>query len=165
MRTGARLNEICQLNILDIQKEGDIWFLNTTDEGDNYKSVKANSSRRKVPLQSELIRLGFLDFVSKLNNSTRLFPDYNYNSSGGYGRNLGRWFNESFLPKLDIKRPGIVFHSFRHTMVTRLGQAGVAEPIYQCIVGHARQGVAQQVYMRSRQRPLRYHNQLSPRVD
>jgi len=33
-------------------------------------------------------------------------------------------------------------------MVTRLAQAGVAEPIYQSIVGHERQGVTQQVYMR-----------------
>ena len=146
--TGARLNEICQLDIADIQQEGDTWFLNITDEGDNNKSVKASASRRKVPLHSELLRLGFLDFVDSRRNGQRLFPDYSYNTNGGYGRNLGRWYNESFLPKLGIKKPGIVFHSLRHTIVTRLGQADVPEPIYQCIVGHARAGVTQQVYLR-----------------
>ena len=122
--------------------------LNITDDGDANKRLKANASRRKVPLHSELISLGFLDFLQSRANSQRLFPDYSYNSNGGYGRNLGRWYNGTFLPKLGIKEPGLVFHSLRHTMVTRLGQAGVAEPIYQCVVGHAREGVTQEVYLR-----------------
>ncbi len=148
MFTGARLNEICQLDIADVQQDGDIWFLNITDEGDDNKSVKSKAARRKVPLHSELIRLGILDFVDSRGNGTRLFPDYSFSANGGYGRNLGRWCNESFLPKLKIKEPGLVFHSLRHTLVTRLGQANVPEPIIQCIVGHARSGVTQEVYLR-----------------
>ncbi len=150
MFTGARLNEICQLGITDIQQEGGIWLLHVTDEGDdNNKRVKAKASRRKVPIHRELIRLGFLDFVASRSHSPRLFHDYSFNQNGGYGRNLGRWFNEtSFLPKLGLKAEGVVFHCLRHTMVTRLGQAGVAEPIIQCVVGHAREGVTQQVYLR-----------------
>jgi len=148
MFTGARLNEICQLDIADVQQEGDTWFLNITDEGDDTKSVKSEAGRRKVPLHSQLVRLGFLEFVDSRRNGTRLFPDYSYSANGGYGRNLGRWCNESFLPKLGIKQPGLVFHSLRHTVVTRLGQANVPEPIIQCIVGHARSGVTQEVYLR-----------------
>ncbi|MGQ3486958.1 tyrosine-type recombinase/integrase [Roseovarius pacificus] len=148
MFTGARLNEICQLDIADVQQDGGTWFLNITDEGDDNKRIKSKAGRRKVPLHSELIRLGFLDFVDSRRNSTRLFPDYSYSANGGYGRNLGRWCNESFLPKLGIKQPGLVFHSFRHTVVTRLSQADVPEPIVQCIVGHARSGVTQEIYNR-----------------
>lgn len=148
MFTGARLNEVCQLDIADVKQDGATWFLNITDEGDDTKSVKSKAGRRKVPLHSELIRLGFLDFVASRRNGTRLFPDYSYSANGGYGRNLGRWCNESFLPKLGIKQPGLVFHSLRHTVVTRLGQANVPEPIIQCIVGHARSGVTQEVYLR-----------------
>lgn len=148
MFTGARLNEICQLDIADVQEDGGTWLLNITDEGDDNKRIKSKAGRRKVPLHSELIRLGFLDFVDSRRNGTRLFPDYSYSANGGYGRNLGRWCNESFLPKLGIKQPGLVFHSLRHTMVTRLGQASVPEPIIQCIVGHARSGVTQEVYLR-----------------
>ncbi|WP_254447304.1 site-specific integrase [Ruegeria sp. HKCCA5426] len=147
--TGARLNEICQLDIRDVQQECGTWFLNITDEGDDdNKSVKSTAARRKVPVHPELIRLGFLDFVDSRRQNNRLFPDYSYSANGGYGRNLGRWCNESFLPKLGLKEPGLVFHSLRHTVVTRLGQANVAEPIIQCIVGHARSGVTQEVYLR-----------------
>lgn len=42
----------------------------------------------------------------------------------------------------------LVFHSLRHTMVTRLAQVGVPEPPYQEIVGHERQGVVQRVYFK-----------------
>ncbi|WP_232621665.1 site-specific integrase [Thioclava electrotropha] len=148
MFSGARLNEICQLDIGDVQQDGGLWFLNITDEGNDTKSVKSQAGRRKVPLHAELIRLGFLDFVDSRRGSARLFPDYSYHANGGYGRNLGRWCNESFLPKLGIKQSGLVFHSLRHTVVTRLGQANVPEPIIQCIVGHARSGVTQEVYFR-----------------
>jgi len=137
MFTGARLNEICQLEIADIKQDCGIWYLNITDEGDNKKRVKAKASRRKVPLHPELIGLGFLDFVKGRDKGLRLFFDYSYSVNGGYGRSLGRWYNETFLPKLDIKEPGLVFHCLRHTMVTRLAQAGVAEPIYQCLVSYA----------------------------
>jgi len=148
MFTGARLNEICQLDIADIQRDGNTWFLNITDEGDDNKSVKSQAGKRKVPLHSELIQLGFLDFMDSRKSGTRLFPDYSYSANGGYGRNLGRWCNESFLSKLGIKQPGLVFHSLRHTVVTRLSQADVPEPVVQCIIGHARSGVTQEVYNR-----------------
>ncbi|MCB2128212.1 MAG: hypothetical protein KDE03_03845 [Rhodobacteraceae bacterium] len=58
--TGARLNEICQLELADVQREDGIWFLNITDEGDDTrKRVKAKASRRKVPIHSELLRVDF----------------------------------------------------------------------------------------------------------
>ncbi|WP_254441711.1 site-specific integrase [Ruegeria sp. HKCCA0370] len=147
MFTGARLNEVCQLETADVQQDYGVWYLNITDEGDdNNKRVKSDAGKRKVPLHAELLRMGFLDFVESRKPGKRLFPEYSYNVNGGYGRNLGRWCNESFLKKLGIKEPGLVFHSFRHTIVTRLSQAGVSEPIVQCIVGHARSGVTQEVY-------------------
>lgn len=148
MFTGARLNEICQLDIADVQQDGDVWFLNITDEGNDTKSVKSKAGRRNVPLHAELILLGFLDFVESRKSGARLFPDYKFITNGGYGRNLSRWCNDVFLPKLGIKQPGLVFHSFRHTVVTRLSQADVPEPIIQCLVGHARSGVTQEVYNR-----------------
>ena len=123
-------------------------FLTPADEGDNNKSVKADASRRKVPLHSKLLQDGFLGFVEGRKGGARLFPDYSFSKNGGYGRNLGRWFNESFLPHLGIKQPSLVFHSYRHTMVTRLGQADVPQPVIQAIVGHAPEGVTQEVYMK-----------------
>lgn len=144
--TGARLREIAQLCVSDIKPDDSgIWYIDINENGDN-KSLKSHAAKRRIPLHSELIRLGFLDFVGSKPNQKRLFMSFSYNSKEGYGRNLGRWFNNSFLPKLGIKEKGLVFHSLRHTMTTRLAQAGVAEPLYQEIIGHERQGVTQQVY-------------------
>jgi len=41
-----------------------------------------------------------------------------------------------------------VFHSLRHTLITRLSQADVPEPVVKAIVGHAQEGVTQQHYFR-----------------
>jgi len=73
---------------------------------------------------------------------------FSYNAKEGYGRNLGRSFS-TFLKRLGMKEDGLVLHSFRNTMITRLAQAGVPEPLYQDIVGHEREGVTQQVYFKA----------------
>jgi hypothetical protein len=46
MFTGARLNEICQLDIADVQQDGETWSLKITDEGDNNKSVKSQAGKQ-----------------------------------------------------------------------------------------------------------------------
>ena len=126
-----------------------VWCIDI-NENDG-KKVKSRAGVRKVPIHDQLVELGFLDFVAAIRagRSERLFPDYSYCSQNGYGRNLGRWFNESFLPKLGMKGQGLVFHSFRHTMVTELGRADVPEPIIKAIVGHEQAGVTHRNYMTS----------------
>ncbi|WP_226575134.1 site-specific integrase [Acuticoccus sediminis] len=148
MFSGARLNEICQLDVKDVRQQDGIWVFDITDEGDDTKRLKTAAGKRKVPVHDELLRLGLLDFVNTAPAGGRLFPDYTYCPQNGHGRSLSRWFNQQFTPGLGIKSKSHVFHSFRHTIVTRLAQAGVAEPVYQSIVGHERQGVTQQVYLR-----------------
>ena len=62
MFAGARLNEICQLQVADIQQEDGIWFFNLMDDGDSNKRFKSDAAIRKVPIHDELLRLGLLDF-------------------------------------------------------------------------------------------------------
>ncbi|WP_284377684.1 site-specific integrase [Amylibacter marinus] len=150
MFTGARLNEVAQLLVEDVQETDGVWHFNISDEGENQKEVKNKASKRKVPVHSALIDAGFLDFYQSRQRGKQLFPDYRFTKSNGYGRNLGRWFNESFTPKLGIKTPRHVFHSFRHTMITRLIQAEAPPEKAKCIVGHEQAGVTFQVYMRER---------------
>lgn len=99
--SGARLNEIAQLEVGDIAQDDGIFYLNITDEGNNKKRLKANASRRKVPIHSELIRLGFLNWVNTKSTAPRLFVSFSFDPKDGYGRNLGRWFNGPFLKGLD----------------------------------------------------------------
>lgn len=145
--TGARRREVAQLYLSDIRQEGDIWYIDINDDGEG-KSLKSPAAKRQVPIHSELIRLGFLDWVHSLSRQERLFVSFTYTAKEGYGRKLGRFFS-TFLKGLGMKEDGLVLHSFRNTMITRLAQAGVQEPLYQDIVGHEREGVTQQVYFKA----------------
>ena len=121
--TGARRGEIAQLFLTDIKQDNGIWYLDINADGKN-KSLKTPAAKRRVPIHSALIRLGFLDWVQALPRQERLFMSFSYNVKEGYGRNPGRWFG-TFLERLEMKEPGLVLHSFRHTIITRLAQPSV----------------------------------------
>lgn len=146
MFSGARLNEVCQLRAEDMEvREGIPCFDFNDDDG---KTLKNIASRRVVPIHSRLLELGLLDFIEqrKQAEAPRLFPSLTYSKQNGWGRNVGRWFNESLLPNIGMKDKGLVFHSFRHSMVTTLGHCDVQESVIKAIVGHTRTGVTQSVY-------------------
>lgn len=147
--TGARLNEVCQIHLDDIKEVDGIWCFDMNDEGDG-KRLKNAASCRMVPIHSRLLEAGLLKHVATLKEAgaTRLFPDFSFSPKEGYGRALGRWFNDRFLVQLGIKSTDLVFHSLRHTMVTRLMQAGVEENHVKALVGHTREGVTQQHYFK-----------------
>ena len=147
--TGARLNEIAQLKNADIKIEGGHHYFDLNDDDENAR-LKNASSKRHVPIHSELLELGLLDYVSTkiASNEDRLFPELTYTPKNGYGRNLSRWFNDKFLPKLELKSKQLVFHSIRHSVVTELMQKDVPEPIVKAIVGHSRAGVTQKNYFK-----------------
>lgn len=152
MYTGARLNEIAQLEIADIiTEEGSLCFHFTNQvksSPDNRKSIKTRNSIRFLPVHSCLIEFGLNDYVSKIKKAghTRLFPELPYDKNNGYGRNVGRWFSKFFLKDLGIKTEKLSFHSFRHTVASCLLQVDVQEPIVKSITGHAGKGVLQEVY-------------------
>jgi integrase len=150
--TGARRNEIAQLEIADIQELDEVLCFDINEES-KYglrKSLKTKNSKRIIPVHSDLIKYGFLDYVASIKQEgyTRLFPELSYDASeGGYGRALGRWVNEVLLPHLSIKRPNVVFHSFRHTINYKLHAAGVSAIMVNYITGHEREGTNQKYYM------------------
>jgi integrase len=149
MFSGARLNEIAQLLVTDVVQRDSVWCFDFNDEGD--KALKNASSRRVVPIHQQLLDLGFAEYVAlrSAEGASRLFSSLTYSKQNGYGRNVGRWFNESLLPALGLKEKALVFHSFRHTMVTILSRSDVPEPIVKSIVGHTQTGVTQTHYLKS----------------
>lgn len=139
MFTGARLREVAQLVPSDIQCEDGIWYIDINADGEN-KSLKSPAAKRRVPIHSELMRLGFLEWVEGCAKQPRLFMSFTHNTKEGYGRNLGRWFG-TFLTKIGMKEDGLVFHSLRHTAITRMRQASIELSLVQEIVGHERDTV------------------------
>ena len=120
--TGARLNELCQLEFDDIQEEEGIKFF-SINENDG-KRVKTKAGIRRIPIHQELIKLGFLKFVEFMKNESkpsnkRIFFDFEPNVRGEFSAQPSRWFGK-YLSKIGLKKEYLVFHSFRHTVRTVL---------------------------------------------
>ena len=89
--TGARVSEVCQLRVEDVQQRNGLWHLHFAAEAG---SLKNTNSERAVPIHSALLESGFLDFVKKL-KSGPLFADVTPDRFGNRGGNgtkvLSRW--------------------------------------------------------------------------
>jgi len=125
--TGARLNEICQLLVSDIQldEETKRWVFDINDDkkSDPNKSLKKPYHARLIPIHKKMIELGFLDFVEhqKKSKHKRLFPELPFVSNNNkYGDKLQRWFNRTYTKNCQIKTVNTSFHSLRHTVITHL---------------------------------------------
>ena len=140
--TGARCSELCQLMVHDIDTKGTITTIRITDEGEG-QNVKSEAGHRTIPIHSELIRLGFLDYVKSVEGH-KLWPNLPQREGkpGGY---FSQWFG-TLRRSLSIPE-SIVFHSFRHTARSNLSAAGVQETIIDRLLGHESQGsVGARVY-------------------
>lgn len=134
-----------------------IWYFDITDEEEDGKTLKTDASKRVVPIHSRLIELGLLNFVQESksikkktrNNSglqPRLLYDLTYTEHEKWGRNLGRWFNESYLKAIGLKSKKKTLHSLRHSLITYLSAAGVDGANIKSIVGHEADTVTTQTY-------------------
>ena len=138
--TGARQNEIAQLKAADIVEEDGVWVINITDAGDDQK-IKSRAGVRKVPINNTLVDLGFVSYASHLStkNIDRLFPDLRKGSKG-WGQKVSRWFNDTYKKKCGIQDDSSggrkVFHSFRHTAITKAMSEGLPLQHCQQVFGH-----------------------------
>jgi integrase len=143
--TGARVNELCQINPqTDVGEEAGIAFLHITEqtEADDgvTKSVKTESSRRKVPVHPRLIELGFLAYVDALRRSGKklLFSGFKPKNGRASGK-AEVWFRD-FLRETGLRDETpqaqlVGFHAFRHTFLNQALNQGVDNAYW--ITGHA----------------------------
>ena len=101
-----------------------------------------------------MIKLGLLDFIkdkkehSKLapkENKNNIFYELNFQTKNGYGGSISNWFRR-YLEDIGIKRPELTFHSFRHTVASKLANAGVSSEIRNAISGWTQKGTRERVY-------------------
>ena len=144
--SGARLNEICQLNISDIRQEDEIWVMSLLNDAED-KSLKTQSSNRIVPLHPNLVEIGLIDYMEDVKNSgvVKLFPNLKSETNTRYGSAVSRWFAR-YLKNLGIKKKGKNFHSFRHTVVNCLTSKQVYQPFIKELVGHSQGTMTMDVY-------------------
>ena len=140
MHTGLRLGEIVTLSLSDIQQnpKTGIWSIGVADE-----NSKNGNSIRRVPVSTRLVKLGFLRYVRHVRElgATVLFPHRDM-ATDTFKSDPSKRCSEKFGEYLDtvgISHPQLVFHSFRHNVVTALqdGNTPMAESMQ--LVGHAAQ--------------------------
>lgn len=145
--TGARLNELCQLQRKDIKCVDGIWCIFITDKGEN-QHLKSISSRRVIPLHTEIIKVGFLEYISSFDDCStqRVFPELPMRDKR-FAHTPSKWFG-NLKNKLLNEPEKKSFHSFRHTFIDYLYNALKLQgnPLVKVLVGHSDKEVTSGVY-------------------
>jgi integrase len=143
--TGARLEELCQLRVDDFIEQQGIQCIRIDDrrEGQNLKN---SSSRRILPVHLALIDMGLLNHVEsvRITGTDRLFPELEP-VRGKLGHAPSKWFGR-YKTKQGIADPRKTFHSFRHTLIDDLREAGVQDSLIKRIAGHEDAAVTFSIY-------------------
>ena len=142
MFSGARCMEVCQLRHQDIRQVDGIWVFDIQNaEGHRVKNAP---SVRLVPVHSQLIQLGLLEWAKiKPHSTARVFPLIFPKGSPL----VSMWFTR-LLKALNIKRPEVSLHSLRHTLAVKLAQARTFPALQHRLLGHAiGKGVEERVYL------------------
>lgn len=128
--SGARLEEICKLQLSDLKESGGVHYFQIDD-------AKTEAGNRNVPFHNKLIELGLLDYIKQLRveGKSRLFPELKKDQYGKYGDAAGDWFARY------NKRHGIIdgkktFHSFRHTVANFYKQRFENSELRDALLGH-----------------------------
>ena len=145
---GARREEIAQMRLCDVfELEGE-YVLRITDEGEDEK-VKNRSSLRTLPIHPAVVDAGFLKFVQarqcapddylfreERRKGTGVLHDLALDAdervSGKYGKRFA-----ADLKVMGMKRPELVFHSFRHSWEDAAGQADIPDAHRRALAGRA----------------------------
>lgn len=145
---GNRLEEFAQLHRSDVRRDGDIWWFDINDEG--AKQLKNEQSARRVPIHPVLIRLGFLDYLDTAASKPDdfVFPELR---PGGPDNKLGygfsKWFTR-YRQEVGVYDKRLNYHSFRHSVTTKLAAAGVALEVRNELLGHDGETTDEKVYLK-----------------
>lgn len=143
--TGARLEELCQLHTADFIETQSTPCIRIDDSHDGQK-LKNQSSRRTLPIHPALISIGLLEYVESIRVSgvTRVFPDLEP-TRDKYGHAPSKWFSR-YKAKMGLTDPRKTFHSFRHTFIDDLREAGVQDSLIKRMAGHEDSAVTFGIY-------------------
>ena len=144
--TGARREEIVGFATSDIMEIDGIMCFSIEDS--ELRRVKNLSSRRIVPIHSQLIKLGFLEHVenAKKSKEISMFPELYEVGNNAYGRKVGRRMRQIVNQELGVFGGNLSFHSLRHYVQNQLDHASVDDKIVRDIIGHEGKDIHEKVY-------------------
>lgn len=139
--SGARIEEICQLDLhKDVYMEDGIWVFDFNDLDE--KALKTKASKRKVPIHPELLRLGIIEYFDSLKarGHTRPFPQWEA-YRGKHSKNASKWFGR-YCDRQGVVDRRKTFHSFRHSALNAMKQAGIEEGKAASVAGQTFHGIS-----------------------
>lgn len=135
---GARMNELCQLEVADAGVADGIPFLHFREESaaDEEKHLKTRNSERVIPVHPVLRQLGFVEYVEATRKAghARLFPSLTKSATGYYSDNFSKWFGR-FCDKCGVTDSRLAFHSFRHGFRDAARAADIPREVAQALGG------------------------------
>jgi len=148
--TGARMEELGQLDVADVRREGKVDFLALTEfdtAGRRTKKLKNKSSERDIPIHPRLIELGFLRYVEERRRAgdAKVFPRLRADIRGKLTHNANTRINRALADIIPDKRKR--FHSFRHAFKSELVRRLITEQRQKLLMGHGRGNVGDTVYI------------------
>ena len=135
MFTGMRLGEICNLRRQDVEVIDTIPCFHVRPHPEDNWSPKTAAGTRIIPIHSSLLRMEGLNLLED-SYEKYLFPDLTVSASGERGDNFARSFSKH---KKRLGLPdAVTFHSFRHTVSTKLRnqEAHIRELWIDTVLGH-----------------------------
>ena len=142
--TGMRIGEICQLRTSDVYLDTDdttnYWIFDVNEDGYN-KTCKTEGSERVIPVHSELIKMGFLDYVEKRKSSEQgqLWDVWEFHHKNGWSHKSSRRTKTFITSVLGDDEQS--FHCFRHNVVDLLMKNRcVSKSLQGAILGHSHKG-------------------------
>lgn len=147
--SGLRLEEIGQLAPEDIKQEHyrdaagvarKVYVIYATGEGDG-QGLKNDASRRRVPVHSTLVELGFIKYVHS-QKGARIFPELKPDKNGRETAVFSNWFSVFKRKTCGITDSRKAFHSLRHVFKDGLREVGVTEEVSDALSGHSNGSVS-----------------------
>lgn len=119
---GMRRGEIAQLRTEDVEVLDGVLVFQVRPSAEGQR-VKSAAGRRTLPVHTELIRMGFPQFVTAQRTAghKQLFPEQRPNRNGAWGDPMGKWFSRMVE---DFGGVRLGMHSFRHNFEDALRAAG-----------------------------------------
>lgn len=149
--TGARLEELGQLHPSDVFEEPyydeqsqqqTAWVVRFRMSKARNQQVKNATSNRRVPLHSEIIRLGFISLVREAQHEKRdrIFPELVADKYGVETAQFSKWFGRYLRLKCGVLDERMAFHSFRHSFKELCRQEDIT--VSDILTGHSSGKVA-----------------------
>jgi integrase len=159
--SGMRSNEICQMRASDVQRREGTWLFNVSDDNTGQR-LKTEAAARIVPIHSELVRCGFVDYVQALPRDGQLFPALKPGGPDGkYNHYFAKRFTE-YRRKCGVTAPRTSFHSFRKNVAQALKDKRATAAEIAELIGHE-QGFTFSVYA-PMQLPMKALKELIERI-